>query len=231
METDEDQADEGDEQRVKRADILVDNFKTALRIGERYLFISLATAALAVAGKLATSKDQNIDFSFVLAHMEIRAPIVTLVAVAISWFAAWLCWNYVRHAARLAGVIHDPAAKLDYDTAIIALTYPSLFTMKGAWFRWLIVVAMGGLLYGSIVQTFGSPVGLEVVLWPIVAVVELPFLLLLFFSGIKFRSTERNAILSMLSRLRSGRLRTGKPGNESPSSPAATTSSTRSLAR
>lgn len=187
----------GNEQKLKKAEILIENFRTALRVGERYLFISLATAAVAVVGKEGVSKTVDL---FII-HLDIQTTLVTVAALAVSWCTAWLCWIYVRHAVRLAQMVAAIDVEVHYDTALAALTYPSLFTVRGALLRWLIIIAMGSLIFGSVMDILFRP-NLFWIFMPFFLILELPFVILLFSSCVQFRETKQNALLAFLPSLR-----------------------------
>jgi hypothetical protein len=75
--------------------------------------------------------------------------------------------------------------------------------MKGGWLRWLIIIVMGLLIFSSVFLTLFN---LDwYYSWPMVAVLEMPFVLLLFLSNVKFRDTKPNALVALLSRLRLNR--------------------------
>lgn len=172
----------------RRTEILVDNLREALRLGERYLFVSLATSAVAVAA--LDSKPRAIHLFIV--DVDVQATYVSLAALATSWCAAWLSWTHVRHAATLAGVIGSPNVKSAYDAAVAALTYPSLFTVGGSWLRWLIILMMGLLIFSAIAPGFlPQPSWWK---WLGLAFLEAPYLMLLVSSGVKVKIASASSI-------------------------------------
>ncbi|UPJ41962.1 hypothetical protein IVB40_32585 [Bradyrhizobium sp. 40] len=186
---------------ANRSDILVESFRAALRIAERYLFIALATAAVAFA--IQSSSSKTIDLFNV--HLEVPTNQVTLASFAVSWCTAWLSWVYVRHAARIVGISAGHINRLEYETALAVLTHPSLFTLRSGWMRWLIIFVTGCLIlsaYGEVYITSFPPSWLQSAS---IVFLELPYVLMLFSAGVKFRDTKQNALMQILSRMRSQR--------------------------
>lgn len=181
-----------------RSEILVESFRSALRIGERYLFIALATSAAAFAVQSSSSKTIDL-FNF---HLEVPTNQVTLASFAVSWCTAWLSWVYVGHAARIIGMNTGRQNRLEYETALAALTHPSLFTIRRGWLRWLIILVTGCLILSAYWQVYSLTFPITWFQWLLIAVLELPYVLLLFTSGVKFRNTKQNGLLALLSRLR-----------------------------